>query len=207
MRRLRHLRCRRRTPSETTGILHFTIGVRDHIAAAKCYSEVLGCRRMRSRSAMHSCSAAAAISCWRRPPPRQSEQSRRRHPPSRLHGGADEFDRALAIMKARGVELRRKFRHRPPHIPRPARLFPRCRRQLHRDHRLREEIGGTIALRGILASPAEPAVALTWLRAPTLQSGAERNDMHDRPDQVHWHEPKAGENAGLRHVRAQADAL
>src|SRR5436309_2573679 len=27
----------------TTGILHFTIGVRDHIAAAKFYSEVLGC--------------------------------------------------------------------------------------------------------------------------------------------------------------------
>ena len=21
--------------------------------------------------------------------------------------------------------------------------------------------------------------------------------MHDTPDQVHWHEPKAGENAGL----------
>src|SRR5262245_6379167 len=32
----------------TTGILHFTIGVRDHIAAAKFYSEVLSCRHLRS---------------------------------------------------------------------------------------------------------------------------------------------------------------
>ena len=32
----------------TTGILHLTIGVRDHIAAAKFYSEVLGCKHMRS---------------------------------------------------------------------------------------------------------------------------------------------------------------
>ena len=32
----------------TVGILHFTIGVRDHMAAAKFYSEVLGCRHMRS---------------------------------------------------------------------------------------------------------------------------------------------------------------
>ena len=32
----------------TTGILHFTIGVRDHIAAAKFYSDVLGCKITRS---------------------------------------------------------------------------------------------------------------------------------------------------------------
>jgi len=32
----------------TIGILHFTIGVRDHIAAAKFYSEVVGCRHLRS---------------------------------------------------------------------------------------------------------------------------------------------------------------
>src|SRR5690348_3098651 len=32
----------------TRGILHFTIGVRDHLAAAKWYSEVLGCTHMRS---------------------------------------------------------------------------------------------------------------------------------------------------------------
>src|SRR4051812_25695876 len=33
---------------KTKGILHFTIGVRDHLAAAKWYSEVLGCMQMRS---------------------------------------------------------------------------------------------------------------------------------------------------------------
>src|SRR5262245_48343869 len=32
----------------TTGILHFTIGVRDHIAAAKFYSDVLSCKHLRS---------------------------------------------------------------------------------------------------------------------------------------------------------------
>ena len=32
----------------TIGILHFTIGVRDHIAAAEFYSQVLGCKHMRS---------------------------------------------------------------------------------------------------------------------------------------------------------------
>src|SRR5262245_29011833 len=39
------------TPADsinTKGILHFTIGVRDHIAAAKFYSEVLGCKHLRS---------------------------------------------------------------------------------------------------------------------------------------------------------------
>src|SRR5437764_681896 len=32
----------------TIGILHFTIGVRDHIAAAKFYSQLLGCKHLRS---------------------------------------------------------------------------------------------------------------------------------------------------------------
>ena len=52
----------------TTGILHFTIGVRDHIAAAKFYSDVLGCKHMRSDHAILSWNAAAAISCWRKCP-------------------------------------------------------------------------------------------------------------------------------------------
>ena len=37
-----------RGPIKTTGILHFTIGVRDHLAAATFYSELLGCRHLRS---------------------------------------------------------------------------------------------------------------------------------------------------------------
>src|SRR3954451_4790217 len=32
---------------KTTGILHFTIGVRDQVAASKFYAEVLGCKIMR----------------------------------------------------------------------------------------------------------------------------------------------------------------
>ena len=31
--------------------------------------------------------------------------------------------------------------------------------------------------------------------------------MHDTTDQSHWHEPKAGENAEIRHLQAQAAAL
>ena len=31
--------------------------------------------------------------------------------------------------------------------------------------------------------------------------------MHDTPDQVHWHEPKAGENAGFGKFLAPAAAL
>ena len=34
----------------TTGILHFTIGVRDHLAAAKFYLQLLGCKHLRSTS-------------------------------------------------------------------------------------------------------------------------------------------------------------
>ena len=39
----------------TIGILHFTIGVRDHIAAAKFYSEVLGCKHTRSNERYQAC--------------------------------------------------------------------------------------------------------------------------------------------------------
>src|SRR6202140_183807 len=33
--------------------------------------------------------------------------------------------------------------------------------------------------------------------SPTRNARLEEWPMHDTPDQVHWHEPKAGENAGL----------
>ena len=65
---------------KTIGILHFTIGVRDHIAAAKFYSEVLGCTHMRSseRYSFMECGgtyfvlaalalAAVSASLWVRP--------------------------------------------------------------------------------------------------------------------------------------------
>ena len=71
----------------TTGILHFTIGVRDHMAAAAFYSKLLGCRHLRSneRYSFMQCGphyfvlAKNSASC-------QSEQSRRGRASSRLHG-------------------------------------------------------------------------------------------------------------------------
>ena len=57
-----------RGPIKTTGILHFTIGVRDHMAAAKFYSELLGCRHLCRTIAIRSCNAGSIILSWRRFP-------------------------------------------------------------------------------------------------------------------------------------------
>jgi len=91
---------------KTTGILHFTIGVRDHNAAAKFYSEVLGCRHMRSteRYAFMACGGSYFVLA------KSSHHVNPNNPGEDTHHHAfmvepEEFDRALAIMKARGIEL------------------------------------------------------------------------------------------------------
>jgi catechol 2,3-dioxygenase-like lactoylglutathione lyase family enzyme len=90
----------------TKGILHFTIGVRDHLAAAKFYSEVLGCRHMRSteRYAFMECGGSYFVLA------KSSHHVPPNDPGEETHHHAfivdkDEFDRALAIMKARGIPL------------------------------------------------------------------------------------------------------
>jgi catechol 2,3-dioxygenase-like lactoylglutathione lyase family enzyme len=90
----------------TVGILHFTIGVRDHMAAAKFYSEVLGCRHMRSteRYAFMECGGSYFVLA------KMPHHVNPNLPGDDSHHHAfivepQEFDRALAIMKARGVEL------------------------------------------------------------------------------------------------------
>ena len=90
----------------TTGILHFTIGVRDHIAASKFYSEVLGCRIMRtsSRYAFMECGGSYFVLA------KMPNHVNPNLPGDEGHHHAfivkpEEFDRALAIMKARGVEM------------------------------------------------------------------------------------------------------
>src|SRR5215467_1967347 len=84
------------------GILHFTIGVRDHIAAAKFYSEVLGCRHMRSteRYSFMECGGNYFVLA------KSTHHVNPNNPGEETHHHAfivdrDEFDRALAIMKAR----------------------------------------------------------------------------------------------------------
>ena len=93
----------------TTGILHFTIGVRDHLAAAKFYSEVLGCKHVHTtrRYAFMECGGSyfvlAAIPHHVNP----------NNPGEDAHHHAfvvepQEFERARAIMAARGVALVRR---------------------------------------------------------------------------------------------------
>jgi len=89
----------------TTGILHFTIGVRDHIAAAKFYSEVLGCRHLRSNERYSFMECGGSYFVLARIPHHVNPNN-----PGDAHHHAfmveaPEFDRALAIMQARGVEL------------------------------------------------------------------------------------------------------
>src|SRR3954465_15186066 len=90
----------------TTGTLHFTIGVRDHIAAAKFYSEVLGCRLMRSNEPFSFMQWGQSHFVLARIPHHVNPNN----PGEDAHHHAfmvepEEFDRALAIMKGRGAEL------------------------------------------------------------------------------------------------------
>jgi catechol 2,3-dioxygenase-like lactoylglutathione lyase family enzyme len=90
----------------TTGILHFTIGVRDQVAASKFYSEVLGCKIMRvgSRYAFMECRGSYFVLA------KMHNHVNPNLPGEDAHHHAfivepQEFDRALAIMKARGIEM------------------------------------------------------------------------------------------------------
>jgi catechol 2,3-dioxygenase-like lactoylglutathione lyase family enzyme len=91
---------------KTTGILHFTIGVRDHIAAAKFYAEVLGCRHMRSNDRYSFMQCGDSYFVLAKMPyhvnPNAPGEDAHHHAFMVEH---DEFDRALAIMKARGVAM------------------------------------------------------------------------------------------------------
>jgi catechol 2,3-dioxygenase-like lactoylglutathione lyase family enzyme len=88
----------------TTGILHFTIGVRDHIASRDFYQDVLGCHHMRSneRYSFMECGGTyfvlAAIP--HHVNPNLPGEDAHHHA---FMVEADEFDRAMAIMEARGI--------------------------------------------------------------------------------------------------------
>src|ERR1700756_4101475 len=89
----------------TIGILHFTIGVRDHIAAAKFYSEVLGCKHMRSNERYSFMQCGSYFVLAKIPhhvnPNNPGEDA---HHHAFIVNGKD-FDRSMAIMEARGVPL------------------------------------------------------------------------------------------------------
>ena len=93
-------------PIKTYGILHFTIGVRDHLAAAKFYADVLGCRHLRSneRYSFMQCGEDYFVLATipHHVNPNNPGEDAHHHA---FMVAADEFDRALAVMKDRGIAL------------------------------------------------------------------------------------------------------
>jgi catechol 2,3-dioxygenase-like lactoylglutathione lyase family enzyme len=97
------------TPSDsidTKGILHFTIGVRDHIAAAKFYSEVLSCRHLRSNERYSFMECGGTYFVLAKIPHHVNPNN----PDEDAHHHAflvekDEFDRAMEILRVRGIRL------------------------------------------------------------------------------------------------------
>jgi catechol-2,3-dioxygenase len=90
----------------TTGILHFTIGVRDHISAAKFYADVLGVTILRSnrRYSFMECHGDYFVLA------KMDDHVNPNKPDEEAHHHAflveaDEFDRAMEILRARGIPL------------------------------------------------------------------------------------------------------
>ena len=90
----------------TKGILHFTIGVRDHEAAARFYADLLQCRHIRStrRYAFMECGGSYFVLAKmpNHVNPNDPDDDGHHHA---FIVDADEFDRALEILKARNIRL------------------------------------------------------------------------------------------------------
>src|SRR6478672_160136 len=91
---------------KTTGILHFTIGVRDHVAAAKFYSEVVGCKHLRSNSRYSFMECGGSYFVLAKMPdhvnPNKPDEEAHHHA---FLVSAEEFDRAVEILFARDIPL------------------------------------------------------------------------------------------------------
>jgi catechol 2,3-dioxygenase-like lactoylglutathione lyase family enzyme len=91
---------------KTTGILHFTIGVRDHVSAAKFYADVLGCRHLRSSRKFSFMECHGSYFVLARMPnhvnPNGPDEESHHHA---FLVDADEFDRAMEILRAREIRL------------------------------------------------------------------------------------------------------
>lgn len=90
----------------TTGILHFTIGVRDHISAAKFYCDVLGVKLLRSntRYSFMDCHGDYFVLA------KMDDHVNPNKPGEEAHHHAfmveeEEFDRAMEILRAKGIPL------------------------------------------------------------------------------------------------------
>lgn len=90
----------------TTGILHFTIGVRDHVKAAEFYRDLLQCEHLRSSGHFSFMRCGGTYFVLAKCP----DHANPNPPGGTLHHHAfmvepEEFDRAMAILKARGIEI------------------------------------------------------------------------------------------------------
>ena len=90
----------------TNGILHFTIGVRDHVSAAEFYRDVLSCKHLRSNSrySFMECHGTFFVLA------KMADHVNPNPPGEEAHHHAflvdeDEFDRAMEILMARGIEI------------------------------------------------------------------------------------------------------
>lgn len=91
---------------KTKGILHFTIGVRDHLASAKFYEDLLSCKVLRTndRYAFMECGGTYFVLAkipYHVNPNRPGDDAH--HHAFMVE--ADEFDRAMAILKVRGLKV------------------------------------------------------------------------------------------------------
>ena len=91
---------------KTTGILHFTIGVRDHLAAAEFYADLLGCTRLRSNSrySFMECNGTYFVLA------KMANHVNPNGPDEEAHHHAflvepGEFDRAVEILMARKIRI------------------------------------------------------------------------------------------------------
>jgi catechol-2,3-dioxygenase len=90
----------------TNGILHFTISVRDHVKAAQYYSELLGCEieRVSSHFAFMRTGQSHFVLA-------KMDSHVSPNPPrgTKFHHAfivsPEEFDRAVEVVTARGIEL------------------------------------------------------------------------------------------------------
>ncbi len=90
----------------TTGILHFTIGVRDHVSAADFYRDVLGCKHLRSNSRYSFMECHGSYFVLAKMPDHVNPNK----PDEEAHHHAflvteEEFDRAMEILFARGIRI------------------------------------------------------------------------------------------------------
>jgi catechol 2,3-dioxygenase-like lactoylglutathione lyase family enzyme len=90
----------------TTGILHFTIGVRDHIAAAKFYADVLGLKLLRTNNhfSFMECHGGYFVLALMPKHVNPNAPGETDHHHAFLVD-ADEFDRAMEVLRVRDIPL------------------------------------------------------------------------------------------------------